>query len=94
MTTAPAFQIEFQPRRRDWVLKAHPLINHADLRFGNDAREGGTLGLIGAIDFVLFKAKRTGGTIEIRHQEEVSVVHFEAENVPELATMNSGVLSD
>lgn len=80
------FQIEFEPRRRSWVLKAHPLINHADLVFGNDSTPG-FLGLIGAIDQILLKAKRVGGTIEIRHWSEVSVLHFDPEDVPELATM-------
>ena len=63
--------------------------NHADLHFGNDSTPG-FLGLIGAIDMVLLKAKRTGGTIQILHWDEVSVVRFEAKDVPELATMSGG----
>lgn len=88
------FRIDFDPRHRDWLLRAHPLINHADLRFGNDSGQGGTMGLVGAIDMVLHKAKRAGGTIEIRHWDEVTIVHFHAENVPELAQMAGGVLPD
>jgi hypothetical protein len=86
----PTFRIEFDPRRRDWLLRAHPLINHADLRFGNDSREGGLLGLLGAIRMVLFKAQRSGGTLEIEFSNEVSVLHFRAQHAPDLAQLNGG----
>lgn len=85
----PTFQIEFNARLRDWVLKAHPLINHADLRFGNDSTPG-FLGLLGAINYVLHKAKRLGGAIEIQHAGSMTVLRFDAQDAPELATM-SGV---